>query len=67
VGWVLVAIIVALLLVIAGLWASAQRERSQHEKLRASLDDAARELATMKARHAESQQSVAGLRARVAE
>jgi chemotaxis protein MotB len=67
VGWVLVAIIVALLLAFAGLWASAQRERNQHEKLRASLDDAARELATMKAKHAENQQSVAGLRARVAE
>lgn len=67
VGWILVAMVVALLLALAGVWASVQRERRQSVALRADLDEAARNLADVKAQRAESQQAVAGLRARVAE
>lgn len=66
-AWVLVAIIVGLLLVIAGLWASIQRERRQNDVLRAGADAAAREVARVKASSTASQQAVAGLRSRVAE
>ena len=65
--WILLIIVVALLLAIAGLWAAVERERRQNALLRSSLDQAARTLTEVKSNHSASQQMIVGLRARVAE
>lgn len=67
VGWILVLVIVALLLAVAGLWAANQSERRQITTLRAKLNAAAQDLADAEKKAVEKQLLVAGLRARVAE